>query len=205
MRDFQKAIQLLQDHPESLDEGGLVQLALALDSVGRQKEAIDMLQKRHARTDYTDAMGTLAGRLKRRWLVNRVGDDAEKASALYQQGFDLSEKNQRHDQAFYHGINVAFMQLAYGNQKSAAQETAKIVLGHCAKAEPDKWQSATEGDAHLLLGETDQAIQAYQGAINRNPSPRELDSMLQQAMRMASLLGDQAAGERLQKVFRGQS
>jgi tetratricopeptide (TPR) repeat protein len=186
MREFYRAIKTLQDHLESLDERGLVQLALALESVGRRDDAIKALEK--SRPDFTDAMGVLAGRLKRRWLVERRLDDAERACQLYQQGFELSEKAGRHGQAFYHGINVAFMQLAYRNQESAAQETAKKVLEHCQAAKADKWRHATEGEAHLLLGKIDEAMTSYQAAVDSKPSPRQLDSMFQQAVRVASLL-----------------
>jgi hypothetical protein len=203
MRDFYQAIATLESHPESLDEGGLVQLALALESVGRQAEAIEVLQKRKSCPDYTDAMGTLAGRLKRRWLVQRTAEDADRACDLYQQGFDLSEKAENHGQAFYHGINVAFMQLAYRNQKPAAKETAKKVLAHCQLADPEKWRYATEGEAHLLLGEIDAAMAGYQRAVDSKPSPRELDSMYQQAVRVASLTGNESAADRIETIFRG--
>ena len=203
MREFQKAIQIFKDHPESLDEGGLVQLALALESVGRQKEAIEVLQKRPSRPDYTDAMGTLAGRLKRRWLLQRKAEDADKVCELYQEGFDLSDKAERHEQAFYHGINVAFMQLAYRNQKAAAQDMAKRVLDHCKAASDGKWRRATEGEAHLLLGEFDDSIKGYQAAVNSKPSPRELDSMYQQALRVASLVADESVAGRIEAIFRG--
>ena len=122
---------------------------------------------------------------------------------MYQRGFDLSEKAARHDQAFYHGINVAFMQLAYRNDGAAAQETARKVLEHCQAAKTDKWRLATEGEANLLLGRIDAAMDHYQAAINNNPSPRQLDSMFQQAVRVASLVGNEGAADRLQKIFRG--
>jgi len=203
MREFYEAIKTLEGHPETLDEGGLVQLALALESVGRREDAIKALQSRKPQAGFTDAMGVLAGRLKRRWLVERKVEDAEKASGLYQQGFDLSEKAGRHEQAFYHGINVAFMQLAYRNHESAAQQTAKRVLEHCQAAKMDTWRLATEGEANLLLGKNDAAMDGYQAAVNSNPSPRQLDSMFQQAVRVASLMGNEAAADRLQKIFRG--
>jgi tetratricopeptide (TPR) repeat protein len=148
-------------------------------------------------------MGTLAGRLKRRWLVQRTAEDADRACDLYQQGFDLSEKAENHGQAFYHGINVAFMQLAYRNQKPAAKETAKKVLAHCQLADPEKWRYATEGEAHLLLGEIDAAMAGYQRAVDSKPSPRELDSMYQQAVRVASLTGNESAADRIETIFRG--
>jgi pimeloyl-ACP methyl ester carboxylesterase len=202
-REFYEAIKTLEGHPESLDEGGLVQLALALESVGRRDDAIKALQSQPSHPDFTDAMGVLAGRLKRRWLVERKMDDAEKASELYQRGFTLSEKAGRHDQAFYHGINVAFMQLAYRNDEAAAQQNAKKVLEHCQAAKADKWRLATEGEANLLLGKVDIAMDGYKAAVKSNPSPRQLDSMFQQAVRVASLVGNESAADRLQEIFRG--
>jgi pimeloyl-ACP methyl ester carboxylesterase len=203
MRQFYDAIKTLEGHPESLDEGGLVQLALALESVGRREDAIKVLQNWKLHPDSTDAMGVLAGRLKRRWLVERRSDDAENASQLYQQGFDQAEKAARHDQAFYHGINVAFMQLAYRNQESVAQETANKVLEHCRAAKLDVWRLATEGEAHLLLGNIDAAMAGYRAAVTCNPKPRQLDSIFQQAVRVASLVGNEAAADFLQEIFRG--
>jgi pimeloyl-ACP methyl ester carboxylesterase len=203
MREFFDAIRTLEGHPESLDEGGVVQLALAMESVGRREDAIRTLQNWKAHPDSTDAMGVLAGRLKRRWLVERRSDDAENASQLYQQTFAQAEKDARHDQAFYHGINVAFMQLAYRNQESVAQETAKKVLEHCRAAKLDVWRLATEGEAHLLLGNIDAAMSGYRAAVTCNPKPRQLDSIFQQAVRVASLVGNEAAADRLQQIFRG--
>lgn len=203
MRKFHKAIKDFEKDPKSLDEGGAVQLALALESVGKRKKAIDVLESQQEDPDRTDAKGVLAGRLKRRWLVERKSADADRALRLYQEGFEASEKAERHDQAFYHGINVAFMQLAYRNQEKAAQRTAEKVLGHCHAAKEDKWRLATEGEANLLLGDTDVAMEFYQKAANRNASPRELDSMFQQAFRVASVLGNETAAARLEEIFRG--
>lgn len=205
MRKFQEAISTLEGHPETLDEAGLVQLALAYDSVGRRDDAIKVLQTRNSSANFTDAMGVLAGRLKRRWLVEHTAADADQACELYEKGLELSQKSGRHDQAFYHGINVAFMQLAYRSDEAAAKETAKKVLGECALAKRDKWRLASEGEANLLLGNIDEALKNYQAAAQSNPSPRECDSMLQQAIHVASLTGDEAAADGLQKIFRGGS
>jgi len=203
MRQFQNAISTLESHPEALDEVGLVQLAMAYDSVGRREDAIRVLQTREKSSDFTDAMGVLAGRLKRRWLVGHLAADADQACALYEKGFELSQQRGRHDQAFYHGINVAFMQLAYRNDEIAAKETAKKVLAECALAKPDKWRLATEGEASLLLGNTDEALKNYQAAALSKPRPRECDSMFQQAIHVASLTGNEAAADALEKIFRG--
>jgi pimeloyl-ACP methyl ester carboxylesterase len=204
MRKFQKAIEILGKDPTGLDEDGAVQLALALESLGKRKKAIEVLESQSRHPDRTDAKGVLAGRLKRRWLVERKSDDADRALKLYQEGFEASQLSERHDQAFYHGINVAFMQLAYRKQEKAAQATAKKVLEHCDAARGDKWQLATKGEANLLLGNTNAAMDFYQKATTAGDiEPRQLDSMFQQAFRVASVLADAAAAARLQEIFRG--
>jgi hypothetical protein len=40
-------------------------------------------------------------------------------------------------------------------------------------------------------------------ALALNPSPREVDSMYQQAVKVASITGDEVAGDRLFALFRG--
>ena len=204
MGRFRKAIDILGDDPKSLDEDGVVQLALALESVGKRKKAIEVLESQGDHPDRTDAKGVLAGRLKRRWLVERRSEDADRALRLYQEGFQTSEKAGRHDQAFYHGINVAFMQLAYRKQEKASQQTAKSVLEHCDAAKEEKWQLATKGEANLVLGNTDTAMHFYQRAATASDvEPRQLDSMFQQGFRVASLVGNEAAADGLEKIFRG--
>lgn len=73
--EFRKAIQLFEPHAAQLDETGLVQLALGYESSGRTEDVIKLLED-HG-TDQTDAMGTFAGRLKRKWLLERRREDYE--------------------------------------------------------------------------------------------------------------------------------
>jgi hypothetical protein len=70
-RDFQRAIDTLWPIRLQIDDDGLVALALALQSVGRQNDAIDLLCT--SKTKGTDPLGVLAGALKRRWLAERRG------------------------------------------------------------------------------------------------------------------------------------
>ncbi len=200
-RDFRRAIRLLEPHKEELDDQALVHLALALEGIGRQEDAIKVLEEQGRRS--TDAMGVLAGRLKRRWLVERRKDDADRARELYRKAFALAEKANDSAQAFYHGINVAFMDLAYRGDHDAAKTMARKVLAHCAQAPREKWRLATEGETRLILGETDAAIDSYRQAVRARTKPWELSSMYQQAIRVASLVGDYSAGELLQTIFRG--
>ncbi|HKS43066.1 MAG TPA: alpha/beta fold hydrolase [Blastocatellia bacterium] len=200
--EFRETVKLLEPIKDELDEQGLVRLALALEGVGRQEDAIKVLAQAPG-SDYTDAAGVLAGRLKRRWLVEHKVADAETAQSLYQEAYNISLKKGNHAQAYYHGINVAFMKLAYGGNHTEASNMAIKVLEHCSKSPEDFWRYATEGEAYLLLRDTGKAIACYKRAINADhaPMPRQVDSMYKQAIRVASILGDMSAGTRLIDLF----
>ena len=67
---------------KQLDDGGIGRLVFALEALGRQQQAIDILEEVHTRT--TELMGILAGRLKRRWLADPEvrHDDGLRAPSL---------------------------------------------------------------------------------------------------------------------------
>ena len=132
--DFKAAIEALDPNRDDLDPEARVQLALALESVGRQEDAIDVLSRGGGTS--TDVMGTLAGRLKRRWLASRRAPDAERARNLYRQAFDLAAQAAKpdHAQAYWNGINVAFFHAAYSRDDDAVREMVTEVLAHCAAA-----------------------------------------------------------------------
>lgn len=206
---FHKTIARLGKQ-QDLDQDGLVELALALEGVGRQADAIKVLEQQ-IQPKYTDAMGTLAGRLKRRWWMRRGRSDAQRARDLYQKAYTVAAKAGDADQALYNGINVAFMDLGFGNDLAAAQKMAKKVLVHCTENPRDKkWALAAQGEASLLLDDTDVAIQHYAAAfrtssLKRIDTVRQTLSMYQQAVRVASLMGDESVARRLESVFRGGS
>jgi hypothetical protein len=162
----------------------VIDLALALREIGRTEDSIALLEQQGG--GETDAMGTLAGNLKRRWLLEGRVEDGNRALSLYRQAFEIASTagQENWPQAFYHGINVAFMQLVFCDNAPAARAMADEVLKACAKAPADKWRLATEGEAHLLRGDTAAAQQAYQNAIlaDRSPTTREIDAMYGQAM-----------------------
>jgi len=198
-RQFARAIDALWPHRDELDDQGLVDLALALEQMGRQADAINILRTRSR--DDLDATGVLAGRLKRRWLAERRRKDADDALELYSTGLRLAEERNRHDQALYHGVNKAFMQIAYSSDLEAARETARRVLEHCAKSQRNVWTLAAQGEAQLLLGHTSEALSSYQQAVFAMPQPRQLDSMYQQAIRLADLIADEDALRALPTIF----
>lgn len=202
---YQHAITQLEPHLDDLDESGLVTLALAYESVGRQSDAQNVLSRTDRYADAMDALGVLAGRLKRRWWLNRTASDAQRALDLYSEAYRRAVAKGRSDQAFYHGINVAFMQLAYQRQAATAAEMAREVLKHCENSRLDYWRLATQGEANLYLENIDAAADNYRDALNCDPAPtvRERQSMYEQAMRVISCLpGLVKLSKRLDETFR---
>ena len=86
--DFRKVVADLYPGREQLDRKALVRLAIALDALGKRDEAYEMLAKR-ADLD-SDAIGTMAGRLKRKWLLSRQQADGDAAMEHYAKGHALA-------------------------------------------------------------------------------------------------------------------
>jgi pimeloyl-ACP methyl ester carboxylesterase len=196
-RDFRKAIQLLEGHASELDEPGLVRLALAYDSVGRGNDAIKLLESQGK--GRTDAMGTLAGRLKRRWMLEHRQEDYDHALQLYSDALLLAKDLP--DQLYYHAINVAFLKLASGDSHKA-KEFAQQALDYAQHGDVLLWRMATRGEAFLILGDLDSAVDAYAKAMDAGPTVREIESMYKQAMWLAELRRSRVAVTKLDDVFR---
>ncbi len=200
---FDRAVRELLPNAAELDERHLVDLALALEGTGRREEAIAVLRE-HARAGDTDAKGTLAGRLKRMWQLEWRRDDAEAALSLYTEGSESAVAAGDHEQAYYHAINVAFMEVAYRGDRDAAATAARQALEYCAAAPESYWRTATEGEAHLHLGEWDKALSAYTRAVSLEPPATALESMHRQASVVLSELGHDDLQARLDAVIRPQ-
>lgn len=202
-RRFQDVVDALLPSAPQLDDRALVDLALALDGLNRGSEALALLEQ-VGRTDM-DAMGVLAGRIKRRWLVERVAADWQRASQLYGDSFARAVAVGDHHQAYYHGINVAFLDLMMTQEghgvAAGIQDTARIVLAHCDRADDVLWRRATEGEALLLLGELDEACIRYAWAIQRARSPREVASMYAQALRVAEHVHGEMGARKVAELF----
>jgi len=199
-RDFQRAIAELEPNADRLDPEALVTLAIAYDSTNQRDKAVALLERSAGET--TDLMGTLAGRLKRRWLQERVEADAEAALDLYRKALGLAEGKDDAEQAYYHAINVAFLELAYLRDREANLETARRALDHAAKTPENLWRLATEGEAHLYLGDVDAALGYYERALDEKPDPWKIASMYNQAVQVSERLGGEATTERLRQLFR---
>jgi tetratricopeptide (TPR) repeat protein len=189
---FQNVIDRLWPIRSEIDAPAAVSLALALDSSGRREDAIQFLESRSEKDP--DLLGTLAGRYKRRWLLDRKRADVERAFELYRTGYIHATSKQPVDQeqAFYHGINLAFLELAYGGDYREARKRANDVLAHCSNSESPRdkfWCSATEADALLILGQTGEGIGKHANTAQMPMQPWQALSIQEQALRTADLCG----------------
>lgn len=201
MGEFHRAIQLFRLHPAELDMPTLVQYSLALDGVGQREEAIQVLTA-HGKS-HSDALGTLGGRLKRKWRVERRAADANAALEYYQEGYRLALLQQDQSQAYYHAINVAFLSLLFQRDSTTAKIWAEHALTACHAAVSDAsvWRITTEGECLLVLGHEEQALPYYQDALAKGGSPWELRSAYEQAYSVAEHLGHKHICQDLQKLF----
>lgn len=190
---FQEAITELWPVRAGLDHAGTTLLAMALDARNRRQDAIAVLR---ARGDTNlDAWGVLAGRYKRSWQVKAQQTDLDNALELYQKGYRTAAAPSQYDagQAFYHGINLAYLKLAT-NQLAEAGTLAAEVQKHCdeyAKLTQREafWRLATEGDACTILSRKDDALAKHKEAAALEMNPWQALSMEEQAVRIADLCG----------------
>jgi pimeloyl-ACP methyl ester carboxylesterase len=190
-RDFQTQAQV-------------VEAALALDRDNKRAEAVALLE----RYQYlgTDVKGTLAGRIKRRWLQDGDEGDAYWALGLYESALRTAraapETQEAIDQVFYHAINVAFLkQVAFGRTMEA-REMAGLALEYSKrKIPPDIWSVATEAEAFLYLGDGQKALDKYREAVEMKAESWKLISAGQQAQQIAAKLGDRDLQEKLKAIF----
>ncbi|MFV0514735.1 MAG: tetratricopeptide repeat-containing protein [Jhaorihella sp.] len=184
-REFQSAIDLLEPIVSELDDNAIVTLSLALESLGRSQAALDVIETWVDDRDQLDPRGVLAGRLKRRWLLERRQADFDRALALYTESRAAAISTGNYAQAYYQGINVAFLHLASSADHDpipqAAVEAARLALEHVELAPPSPWGIATRGEALLVLGCLEDAVAAYRDAIAAATSVRAKNSMYVQA------------------------
>jgi len=194
--DFQAVIDRLLPQRGGLDNVNLVTLALALDALGRAAESLEVLEQ--AGKTGTDAQGVRAGRLKRRWTQGGSQADGERALELYTDAYKASQAAKDWEQAYYHGINVAFMTALFLDDDAAAADLAREVLPQCALAKRDHWCLATQGEAHFYLGEWDTGLGFYNDAIEHG-EPREIESMYEQAVLIMARLAPRGERKDLQR------
>ena len=164
---------------EGLSAGGLKKLTLALDSLGREQEAINILEQHSLTKTNTDLMGILAGRYKRKYLyAGMQAADGDKSFDLYKLGFTTSQnlleqanseqedsdldKEYLRSQVYYHAINLAFLSLVYKDEKAAMKSYANIALDHCLLDSKNIWEMATVAEANVYLENDDMSKTYYE-------------------------------------------
>jgi len=182
----------------------LVDGALALERDGDRDGAMALLEdalKEHPH--WTDSIGALGGRIKRIWLEKHDRDEAYRAMALYRRALDITraEEPEAHDKIYYHAINLAFFQFVVFDDAGDAREMAELALRNCRQAPDAYWNTATQAEAHLHLGEKEEALALYRQAVHQAPEPWMVISSGVQAAEIAMKLGDQALAAELEAIF----
>ena len=206
-KQYDRVIDLLMPGKEGLDAEAIVTLALALESVGRQDEAIEVIEIWNSKSKIKalDPIGVLAGRLKRRWLVLRQQIDLNRALDLYTIALKKAEAEADHEQAYYHAINVAYLRLmstpAYKPVSSEVKAMANTALAHVKESSNTQWSYATTGEALLMLGRIDTALGAYKKAKELSETLRERESMYVQATSVANRIYGESGIKGIDQVF----
>jgi tetratricopeptide (TPR) repeat protein len=206
-KEFDRAIELLMPGIDGLDANAIVTLALALESVGRKDEAVEIIERWNSNGNMRalDPIGVLAGRLKRRWLVSRQQQDFDRALELYSDALKRAEANADHPQAYYHAINVAYLHLAAAQPNSPlpskVSDMAKLALNHVEASSENTWSIATKGEALLMLGYLAEGTDAYRKARQLAQTLRECDSMHMQAAAVAERLFGEKGTKKINEIF----
>ncbi|WP_338720751.1 tetratricopeptide repeat-containing protein [Devosia sp. XK-2] len=194
-RNYKAAIERLMPNYASLDDAAFATLAMALDGDGRGDEALRIMDDvyRGGILTTAEAAGNLAGRIKRRWLLERQQADLVRARELYEFGLKTAESENDHAQGFYHAINLAFLMLmasdATADISAVTRRMCQKALDHCAQAQRNHWCIATEGEVALMQGDFGTAESKYREAVAITGDVRDLRSMGDQACMIAFRLG----------------
>jgi class 3 adenylate cyclase len=140
--------------------------ALAHARSGASKRAHALLDQAQAASDARDHLADILSLRGRLWkdAYQRAPDHAEaKTMAAHARQEYLAAYGLRHD--VYPGINAATLSLLLGDRAAAltlAQEIVARLTGHASPR--TFWDHATVGEAQLVLGHFDQAVQSYASA-----------------------------------------
>jgi len=191
--------------PFASDAQAVQQLAIALSGAGDLTGAVARLRQLDEQVQNdSETQGILAGRFKRHRLKNQSSAGIGwQAYNLYKQAFDSAKKEMplNVDQAFYNGINAAYLSFALGEKDYIA--LAEEVLTICKSHEsPDYWCAASSAEAHLLLGHYEEAENEYRAALKHAPPQRYWTTTGQQALDIIRRKGMPEAAQGTVNLFR---
>lgn len=202
--DFKRVVSELEPRAGQLDARALVLLAIALDATGDRGKAEKYLSDRE--DVGSDVLGTLGGRLKRKWLLSgRNMDDAKAAQHFYSKGLKIAEENENLRQCYYLGINLAFLSLTSDSNIAKAKEYAAKVLvatAQCRKeGDVDDWLLATEAEAHLILGDLETAFAQYRDFVQAITEIWRVSSTFLNAQELAAALERKDIANSIAEIF----
>jgi tetratricopeptide (TPR) repeat protein len=130
-------------------------------------------------------LASLEGRIHReRWLATGEQSHLDKAYSAYLRAYEADRTQ------YYPGINAGSLALTKGYEEKA-KEIFGEVLSRCddlqRRVPVSYWVDFSAGEAHLGLGETEEAIADYRRGVARTPTPpaRDKASAVKGVRRMA--------------------
>ena len=190
---------LIEAYGDDMSEQDIVHAALALERNGKRDEAMAILYRYQPLG--TDAMGTLAGRIKRIWIENEDPGFAHHALTLYHQALNEARNNGDESQVFYLAINVAFLEFVACDRVDRAGKMARLALKSASRVESDVWSVATQAEANLLLGNQELALKQYRSMLVFGAEPWKYASTALQAGQIASKLEDVDLADEIEEIF----
>lgn len=142
--------------------------ALALNRGGAQRACLEQILTTLGTAGIPDTLAAkalaLRGKLhKLAHAMTASRADAQAAANAYRQAYDLHPTNLA-------GINAATMALLAGDQEASRRLAQELLQRDQPDAEtPSHWFLATQGEAHLLTGNTNAARTAYAQAASACP------------------------------------
>ncbi|WP_157588872.1 tetratricopeptide repeat-containing protein [Psychroserpens burtonensis] len=160
--NYKKIVRELEIEVDNLDAKGLKKLGLALDGLGEEDRAIEIIKGHKLSNENTDVMGVLAGRYKRNYLyTGNKSSDAESAMKYYSDALKISIKKEDKHQIYYHSINLAFLSLLFKDNRLMMKEYAELALSHCDMDTLNIWELSTIAESNLYLNNFSEAEKYY--------------------------------------------
>lgn len=134
---------------------------------------------------------------------------ADLAIARYEQAYigkkSMDPNGGDADNLYYPCINIAFMHFVCMNYEKAREYAAtagKMCLKILEKDEDNYWVRATQAEAFLLLGNIDEALDAYALAVDLSDAkPSYIASTRKQALQISSLYEDENIRQKITQAF----
>ncbi|MDC7999851.1 caspase family protein [Aequorivita todarodis] len=162
--EYNAVIKSLLPKLKTLDGKGLEQLIYALEGVGKEVEAMKILNGHPEAKDNSNLLGIMGGRYKRQYLKTFSAEDLRMALKHYGDALKIAETKNDYSQIYYHAINLAFLSLMKGERGPMASYADKAYEATAKDPFPSLWKLATLGEAFLYKGEFENAKDNYKRA-----------------------------------------